>query len=84
MSPEIFVVSPENVVELALLAVRRDRARIVPGMAMSFLAVLICVTPMFILRLFLTLARFGCARRKILNRGKRKSATSIQPGGAFR
>lgn len=54
-SPEIFVVSPENVVELALLAVRRDRARIIPGMAMSFLAVLICITPMFILRLFLNI-----------------------------
>ena len=52
---------PENVVELALLAVRRDWARVVPGMAMTLLAVLICATPMFILRLSLSI---GAARMR--------------------
>lgn len=52
--PPIFKVSAEKVARAGLLAVARDRARVVPGVPMLLLSILIGLIPLAILRVLLT------------------------------
>jgi hypothetical protein len=56
-APEIFKVSAAQVVDEALNAVVRDRARIVPGWLVCIVMTITTLVPIFILRLFLTQRR---------------------------
>jgi short-subunit dehydrogenase len=49
-APNFLKVSPEHTVHSALRAVARDRARVVPGFAMSLAMIVVCAMPMFLLR----------------------------------
>src|SRR6516165_3146242 len=51
--PDYFTVSVQNVVRLALDAVARDRARIIPGTALNLVMSAVAFLPMFVKRLFL-------------------------------
>ncbi len=64
--PAIFKVSPENVARAGLLAVARDRARVVPGVPMLLLAIFIGIVPLAILRLFLSAP--GARRQRVRER----------------
>ena len=64
-APELLKITPERAVRLALQAVARDRARIVPGFAIWFLMLFACATPMFLLRISLNI---GEARMKLRSR----------------
>lgn len=52
-APELLKIPVERVVREALLAVTKDRARIIPGFLMLLLAALACMLPLFLLRPFL-------------------------------
>jgi short-subunit dehydrogenase len=56
-APEIFKVSVEEVVGSALLAVERDRARVIPGWLVCVIMTIASLVPLFILRLFLAQRR---------------------------
>jgi short-subunit dehydrogenase len=51
--PDYFTVSVQDVVRLALSAVERDRARIIPGTALNLVMSIVAFLPMFVKRLFL-------------------------------
>ena len=51
--PDYFTVSVQDVVRLALSAVARDRARIIPGTALNLTMSIVAFLPMFVKRLFL-------------------------------
>ena len=52
-APDIFKLSVERVVRDGLLAVERDRARVVPGWLLAGLMFVTALVPIFILRIFL-------------------------------
>jgi short-subunit dehydrogenase len=56
-APDFIKVSVEAVARAGLLAVSRDQARIFPGVWIKLTALLFGLTPLFILRVFLTSAR---------------------------
>jgi len=58
-APEMFKVSPQEVVRAGLSAVERDRARVVPGLFVAFVIMLAAATPMFVLRFFFGLRKRG-------------------------
>jgi short-subunit dehydrogenase len=60
--PDYFAVPVQDVVRLALRAVARDRARIVPGTALNLVMSVVAFLPMFVKRLFLNAQ---VARKKI-------------------
>ncbi|MBV9671799.1 MAG: SDR family oxidoreductase [Verrucomicrobia bacterium] len=64
MAPEWFVVPVQQVVREALEAVRKDRARVVPGAFVNFTMTIVAFIPMFIKRLVLN----ERARRDVTNR----------------
>lgn len=78
-SPEFIKVPPERVVAAALRAVARDRARVVPGLAISLAMLLLAVIPMFVLRLFL-----GLAAARMTGGGVGSRAGGVVRGGGFR
>ena len=51
--PDYFTVSVQDVVRLALNAVARDRARIIPGTALNLVMSAVAFLPMFVKRMFL-------------------------------
>lgn len=54
-SPALLKISPAEVVEKALAAVARDRARVVPGLFVALAMCVVTLVPMFLLRLLLAL-----------------------------
>jgi short-subunit dehydrogenase len=56
-APELFKVSPAEVVATGLAAVERDRARVIPGWFVCLVMTIASLVPIFILRLFLTQRR---------------------------
>ena len=53
--PELFTVSVQEVVRMALQAVSRDRARVIPGTLVNLLTTTLIFIPMFLKRLILNL-----------------------------
>lgn len=75
-APDFLKVSPEHAVHSALRAVARDRARVVPGFVMSLAMIVVCATPMFLLRWLLGLSAtrmntetHAAMRRGVVNAG---------------
>lgn len=64
--PAIFKVTATNVARAGLIAVARDRARVVPGVPMWLLAILIGALPLAILRVFLSAP--GARRQRVRER----------------
>jgi len=60
--PDYFTLSVQDVVRLALSAVARDRARIIPGTTLNLVVSVVAFLPMFVKRLFLNAQ---AARKKI-------------------
>ena len=56
-APELFKVSAEEVVSAGLAAVRRDRARVIPGWFVCLVMTIASLVPIFLLRLFLSQRR---------------------------
>ena len=62
-APDFLKVSPERVVSAALLAVARDRVRVVPGLAITLAMMFVALIPMFLLRLAISLGASRMAAR---------------------
>lgn len=56
-APEIFKVSAAEVVYSALMAVKRDRARVIPGWFVALVMTITSLVPIFLLRFFITQRR---------------------------
>jgi hypothetical protein len=58
-APDFLKVPPEQVVREALLAVERDRARVIPGWVMFLLMSFVCLIPFAFIRLGLNASVAG-------------------------
>jgi len=56
-APELFKVPAEEVVAAGLLAVERDRARVIPGWLLCVVMTIASLVPIFLVRLFLSQRR---------------------------
>jgi uncharacterized protein len=74
-APEIFKLPAERIVRDGLAAVANGRARVIPGLLLAVAMALTCMTPMFLLRIFLSPRR---ERRREL------AAEPTQPQHALR